>query len=256
MSEHLLALGRFVRAYRLGIGALVVLNALIWVVAEWTYGPHLNVQEHQADLWSVRMYLASGLLLFDNLCVLWWYAHTTQQQATAAQQQAVAAEAQINVRLREWRIQNKPVVFLDREMVPSRASAGEYERAYVVRNVGPGIAINVHVLTARADNGWDVDTIGALEAGGSRAVPELRHLDAHDGRLAGRIVVAEAMRMRAAQWMVTLNVADKNGQIRHGYLSERYAADVLTLRALLQHHGQTFRSKLERLGQGFEDTEL
>jgi len=31
------------------------------------------------------MYLASGLLLFDNLCVLWWYADSTKQQLALAQ---------------------------------------------------------------------------------------------------------------------------------------------------------------------------
>lgn len=77
MSEHLLALGRFIRAYRLGIGALVVLNALIWVAAERTYGPHLNVQQHQADpvirtaetlLWSRSSMMACGGIPATQIC--------------------------------------------------------------------------------------------------------------------------------------------------------------------------------------------
>jgi hypothetical protein len=242
----------FFQRYWRWVLVLGLVDWLAWMAFELRHSKELGV----SDLWPLRMSLWSGLLLFDNLCVLWWYAHTTQQQATAAQQQAVAAEAQINVRLREWRIQNKPVVFLDREMAPSRASADRYDTTYIVRNVGPGIAINVHVLTAHVDGRWDVETIGALEPGGSRVLPQLRHLEASAGELAGRIVVAEAMRMRTAQWVVTLNAADKNGQIRHGYLSERVASGVLTLATLLERHGQDFRSKLERLGQGFEDTEL
>lgn len=215
----------------------MLLNWLVWMAFELGHGQQLS----ERDLWPLRMYLASGLLLFDNLCVLWWYAHNTQDQTRQ--------------QIREWRIQNKPVVFLDREMVPSGASARSDMR-YVVRNVGPGIAINVHLLSAHDDGRWGVDTIGALEAGGSRVLPEHvdQRLEAHAGRLKGRLVVAEAMRMRTAQWMVTVNMPDKTGQVRHGYLSESVGNGVHTLQELLTRYGPTFRERLERFRSAADET--
>jgi hypothetical protein len=235
----------FLRRYGGWILALAFLNWLVWMAFELGHSRQLS----ERDIWPLRMYLASGLLLFDNLCVLWWYAHTTQELAVAAQDQA-------RQRIREWRIQNKPVVFLDRDTTPSHASADGHAMPYVVRNVGPGIAINVYLLSAQGDGRWDVETIGALEPGASRVLPEHvdQRLEAHAGRLSGRLVVAEAMRMRTAQWMVTVNMPDKTGQVRHGYLSESVADGVHTLQELLTRHGLTFRERLERFRSAAEDT--
>jgi hypothetical protein len=52
------------------------------------------------------MYLLSGLLLFDNLCVLWWYADSTRRQMEATEQEVYEN------RLARWR-DNKPIVFLE-----------------------------------------------------------------------------------------------------------------------------------------------
>jgi len=240
-----MAMTSFLRRYGGWILALALLNWLLWMAFELGHSHELS----EKDLWPLRMYLASGLLLFDNLCVLWWYAHTTQELAVAAQDEA-------GQRIREWRIENKPVVFLDRDATPSNASADRHVMPYVVRNVGPGIAINVYILSAQVDGRWDVDAIGALEPGACRALPEHvdQLLEAHAGRLSGRLVVAEAMRMRTAQWMVTVNMPDNTGQVRHGYLSESVADGVHTLQELLERHGPTLREKLERFRSAAEET--
>lgn len=235
----------FLRRYGIWIIALALFNWLVWIGFELGHSRQLS--EH--DLWPLRMYLASGLLLLDNLVILWWYAHTTHELA-------VAAKDQTRQQVREWRIHNKPVVFLDRGTAPSRASADSHAMAYVVRNVGPGIAINVYILTAQVDGKWDVTPMGALEAGGSRLLPEHTDqlLEAHAGRLAGRLVVAEAMRMRTAQWMVTVNMPDGTGQIRHGYLSESVGDDAHTLQELVDSHGVEFRETLTRFGSAPNET--
>jgi hypothetical protein len=219
-------------------------NVAVWVALECVWS-----RTSPNDVWAVRMSLVSGLLLLDNLCVLWWYAHTTQELADSAQRQ-------IGMRITELRIQNKPIVFLDRELVPSRASADRNETVYVVKNVGPGIAINVHVLTEHVDGRWDVDTIGALEAGGRRVLPEhMDHrLEEHAGRLSGRVVVAEAMRTRTVHWVVTVNVPDGTGHVRHDWLQERYGEGAATLSTLQERHGQRFRDALARIRREVENT--
>lgn len=52
--------------------------------------------------------------------------------------------------------------------------------------------------------------------------------------------------MRTAQWMVTVNMPDGTGQVRHGYLSEGVGDGTHTLQELLERHGPTFRERLER----------
>jgi hypothetical protein len=54
--------------------------------------------------------------------------------------------------------------------------------------------------------------------------------------------------------MVTVNMPDKTGQVRHGYLSERVGDGVHTLQELLTRHGPTFGERLERLRSAAEDT--
>lgn len=68
------------------------------------------------------------------------------------------------------------------------------------------------------------------------------------------ITVAEAMRMRTAQWMVTVNMPDGTGQVRHGYLSEGVGDGTHTLQELLERHGPTFRERLERFSTAGDET--
>ena len=101
-------------------------NVVSFLLVEQLHTLRLQI----GDLWSVRVSLVTALLLLDNLIVVWVYTQAARAQAGTAQQQ-------IELRLAEWRILNKPIVFLDRDMVPSRASADRYDSHYVARNVGP-----------------------------------------------------------------------------------------------------------------------
>jgi hypothetical protein len=66
-------------------------------------------------LWDARSSLWSALLLFDNLLVLWWYAHRTEQQALTGQElfriaraQLVFAQQQADLAAREWSAKMTP----------------------------------------------------------------------------------------------------------------------------------------------------
>ena len=128
-----------------------------------------------------------------------------------------------------------------------------FHRHYVVKNVGPGVAVNVHVLTAQVDGRWDIDTVGAMEPGDSRLLPEHadQRLDAHAGRASGRVVVCESIRTRTIPWVVTLNVPDDTGQVRHNFLWDFEEKDA-SLLDLLRNHGERFTSALDNLRQDVE----
>ncbi len=193
----------------------------------------------QRDVLATIVDFTTVYVLTWTLVAVWRYAELTHQQ--------------LAMRAGEWRVLNKPVVFLDADVVPS-LDPSRYETRYVARNVGPGLAVNVHVLTLNDDGKTeDVDTIGAIEAGGSRVLPEHMdtHLEAHAGRLSGRVVVTEAMKTRTVQWVVTLNVADKRGQVRHSFL-EDFAVEGLALSGLLEQHGQRFAEALAVLRRQVE----
>ena len=206
LTSHFRSLVKFVGSYWFWIIALLMLNVLVWVLTEAAYGPYLNVQHQQGELWSVRMYLASGLLLFDNLCALWWYAHSTQEQKQAAQQQLQLAG-------KDYIERNKPVVYSDRWEDPDRKGAYHY----IIRNVGGGFALNVYFV----EPGRLPVALGALAAGAERRLPS----DLNDELVkawtgAMHILIAEGPFSRTTQWTATLNyrIPDNvvaGGQVEH-----------------------------------------
>lgn len=133
--------------------------------------------------WSVRVAGWSAVLLFANLIVLWWYAKRTEQNVrlfSVAQRQA-----------------NKPIVTIDYR--PDDSTSGGH---YWIRNVGPGVSINVWLLSF--DNGCVVlESIGALGPHDSRHPPSPVRV-ALEHRTAV-IVCAEGLVSRTAQWTVTVS---------------------------------------------------
>ncbi len=105
---------------------ILILGSVNWV-AWYGFERIHNIELGYRDLWPLRFYLLSGLLLFDNLCVLWWYANLTEQQKEAAKQQLRLAK-------KDYIERNKPVVYSDRWEHPEK----EGDFCYVIRNVGGG----------------------------------------------------------------------------------------------------------------------
>ncbi|HLG57931.1 MAG TPA: hypothetical protein VI485_21475 [Vicinamibacterales bacterium] len=207
IPQYVRVLGVFIRSYWFWIALLGATNVATWVGMElsWRTWP-------PTDFWSVRMYLASGLLLFDNLCVLWWYADSTRELGVATGRQAEAAERQMVVTERQlalaqqeyhdawlerWR-ENKPVVFAQ------WGSDGNPE----IKNAGAGMAINVYVLGADRGGRPRREVLGAL---GSGEVIRVRGNAEQLLRTPGHVLIAEGVPTRTRRWNPSLNWQRQGG---------------------------------------------
>ncbi len=161
----------------------------------------------------------TGYLLFINLLVLWWYAHTTKRLAETGQKQVEAAQNQYALGLTLRRESNKPFVVLER--IIDRDKPGYAN--YAIRNVGPGVAVNVFVGTPapgtqdkqnRAGT-YRVDSLGALGSGGISILPDRldRLLCEEQGRSSGVVLIAEGIDTRTDKWTCTLNALTPGGEV-------------------------------------------
>jgi hypothetical protein len=141
------------------------------------------------------MYLWSGLLLFDNLCVLWWYAHSTREQVE------MMRRAQADAELERF-TQNKPVVLT--EVGP--------DGRYVMRNVGAGPALNVYGVSPKQPH---PGVLGGLGIGQERELTGWLQNDAHNRALPAwsHVLVAEGTRTRTRRWNPTLNAGLADGSL-------------------------------------------
>jgi hypothetical protein len=217
----------FLGRYWRWILLLAFTNWLIWMAFELIHSKDLGYR----DLWPIRVSLASGLLLFDNLCVLWWYADRTHFLAKTA-------EEQLRFQRTLHRIENKPIVFIDIQ----RADAGN--PIVVVRNVGPGIAVNVYYVKRVNADLWSKTSIGALEARSHRRLPNNLEMDFELQPREARILLAEGMRTRTQQWIVSLNAKDDRGNVHHELVDFDLRGKTMTLDDLLKEHGERFQTKL------------
>ena len=155
------------------------------------------------------MYLASGLLLFDNLCVLWWYADSARRQAHATEDETRES------RLARWR-ENKPTVFIELDklidVISEEIPDQPYSHpVYVIRNTGNGPALNVFLLVDVSLQSAATIPLGALGAHEQRSVPygqggEFRH-----------VMIAEGLSTRTRRWNATLNLGLRgSGEVVHG----------------------------------------
>ncbi|HEY2982428.1 MAG TPA: hypothetical protein VGJ22_14685 [Anaerolineales bacterium] len=165
------------------------------------------------------MYFASGLLLFDNLCVLWWYADSTKKLVYSAEAQRRILEAQLGQAQAEYKesqrqvlVSQKPVVYTERVEHPDR----EGHVNYFVRNAGGGPAVNVYYIGLFELAFGQPISLGALAAGDARPLPAAVHKILREGHGGIRyVLVAEAHYTRTTQWTPTLNVRTHTAG-RHG----------------------------------------
>ena len=68
---------RFSSEYAPWIRVLVVIDVAVWLLLELIWRVPGWFPD---DEWTTRVYVWSGLLLFDNLCIVWWYADRANAQ--------------------------------------------------------------------------------------------------------------------------------------------------------------------------------
>jgi len=248
VREHLRAFGRFIASYLFWIVVLAATNVAVWAGMEWSWH-----RLPPMDLWAVRMYLASGLLLFDNLCILWWYAHTTRQlglavgrQAAAAEQQMAATEKQLALAQQEYRDtwlerwrENKPVVF------SQWGSDGNPE----IKNAGAGMAVNVYVLTVDQNGAPRHEVLGVVRPG---EIVKVRGNAEQLIRSPAHVLIAEGIPSRTRRWNPTFNWHRQGGfEHKLAYPTEETIEDArrenaLEIEQYLETHQQTLLQMLEQ----------
>ena len=203
VTNPLRGLGRFIVNYWFWILCLLAVNGAVSAGAEYLY--HHTLRAQPGELWAVRMYLASGLLLFDNLCVLWWYADSTKQQLALAQVEFKESQ-------RQRLVSQKPVVYTERVEDPERAG----HVSYFIRNAGGGPAVNVYYIGLFDLAFGQAGSLGALAAGDARLLPRGVGAILREGDAGIRyVLVAESLYTRTTQWNPTLNVRTQTAG-RHG----------------------------------------
>jgi hypothetical protein len=150
--------------------------------------------------------LTTAYFLIANLIVLWWYAHQTRLQAEAAGAQVTVGLQQYELALRQRQESNKPFVVLERMTDPDRQGFVHY----LIRNVGPGVAVNVFHVSAVPETATKekragqarFESLGALAPGASRVLPEPLEAPLRDarGQSLGLALVAEGIAARTARW--------------------------------------------------------
>jgi len=193
-----------------------------------------------------RIEVLTALLLLDNLIVLWWYAHRTEQQAlTSARQFDLASEAA--------RQANTPFVVIDQE---TKSSSSSIYDAYPLHNVGPGLAVNV-IVAYPLGNAWMHQIAGAMGAGEVRAFWLTGEADirakGYPPRAAGHLAVVSFVVMseglQQPQWTVVLHTVARSGNVVHQRATLPFdnSGFPLTADAYLSKHGKGLHHQLEQL---------
>ena len=168
-----------------------------------------------------------------NLVVLWWYADTTQEQARISQ-------SQLDVTIGAHRIAHKPFVVVE------RIQEGEGWH-YYLRNIGPGLAVNVWLVQEQPDGRPQQQTLGSLGPNGSRLLygPLERRLCAEDGVFPFGLF-AEGLVTRTAQWTATVNVRERmrGTEMRNQPLPVRQTDEPRTIEQLLIEEWNEIRRAL------------
>ena len=204
----------------MAIGA--VANAVVYAVFEWLRPRQLSWD----GLWATRGAVWSGLLLFDTLVMVWWYAALTRHLRDAARtqidiaaQQVEAAKKQFGLAWTQRREANKPFVVVARQRRPDRERLqGAENFGYVVRNIGTGLAVNVHYAVADDKGRLELSSLGSLAGLGETPIPLFfeRRLVDQAGYPRHIVIVAEGLMTRTNRWNVTINVLLPGTDVRHG----------------------------------------
>lgn len=157
-----------------------------------------------AGLGSEWISATTAYFVAANLVVLWWYADTTRLLLESTRKQVAVSQAQYVHALRISRIGHKPFVVVER----IQREDGYFH--YYVRNIGPGLAVNVWFIREAADGSYIRQSLGALGPNGSRVL-----FGAFEGDLCNRdgvfpfALLAEGLLSRTAQWTATVNVRER-----------------------------------------------
>ena len=205
--------------------------------------------------WRKGIEATSVYLLLLNLGVFWWYAHLTRELANAAREQAQVTADQFDLSARSWEATNQPVAVLERRRETQlKEFAKRLEGIlYRVRNIGPGLAVNVYLVEARAQYEFGpVRNVGSLESGGELLVSSdlERSFAAASNRVLRFVLVAEAVDVIGGhRWFTTLNVRTPDGEVHHRVKRSRKDIQVqLDVRDFL-------KGNWEALWQAIEDFE-
>ena len=134
--------------------ALVVSDVVLLVVFEAVRPRTLSWD----GLWNARTGLWSVLLLLNNLALVWWYAYITAVGVATAQNQLRMAESQAMLASRQFEASIQPCVVLE------RARLGDRGDKYMIKNLGPGSALNIGLLSESEAGSTHLVKLGALDA--------------------------------------------------------------------------------------------
>ena len=199
-----------------------------------------NVRSSQLTwdgLWNARATLWSGILVFANLIVLWWYALRTEDLAEISRDQHALATKQ-------YLEANKPIVVV----TPVRTPLDANNVHYALSNIGPGIAVNIYEITITGGKTRQATFtyLGGLGPGADRLLPPdiaVRFQEAAmNGREAQMILLTETMFTRTAPWIGTINRLVANGEVVHH----------LMRLPQLEHREYSLPEVLEKFGRTIE----
>ncbi|MEW6368774.1 MAG: hypothetical protein AB1714_29450 [Acidobacteriota bacterium] len=177
---------------------VVFVPPLAFAVVDRWYLATLDVEAR----WQMRIGLGSGLLLFANLVVLWWYAVITRRSYELASRQFSAG--------------NRPCVVLDWQRIPPPAGVKQEGYGYVAYNIGPGLAVNVVCVRNWKSSEPEVLHIGALPAGGRVEVPEdLRNRLVREDPFNRERHILLAEPLSGDVWIMSANLIDLGQRISH-----------------------------------------
>lgn len=175
-----------------------------------------------------------------NLVVLWWYADTMAALLDSSRDQARISQSQLDVTIGVHRIAHKPFVVVER----IQEDDGGH---YYIRNIGPGLAVNVWLVLEHPDGRPRQQTLGSLGPNGSRLLygPLERALCDEDGVFPFGLF-AEGLVRRTAQWTATLNVRERARatEMRNQPLPVRQTDKPRTIEQLLVEEWDEIRKAL------------
>jgi hypothetical protein len=224
---------------------LALFNILVAGGFEW-----LRPRELTFDgLWNARTALWAGLLLFDNLVVVWWYANLTRQAVEAGRQQGQLTREVIDVSRQQAQASGdqfmlareadkraqRPCVVIEWHRKAAPGPGFPEGHTYVARNIGSGLALNVAHIENLDSRDLQLDHIGALGAGESVELPnrlvEMLNCETPVDRRR-HVLIAEPV--GGHEWVISENLRESTERISHRIRTRR-----LTEAELARIHRQT-----------------
>jgi len=213
------------RPYIPYIGALLALNVVLALAFEVIRPGRLSWD----GLWNARTAVWAGLLLFDNLIVVWWYAHLTREVATSTRDAAHSATTQARISLEQQKESRRPCVVIEWQFTKRSVPHFPDGHTYIARNVGRGLALNVvYVEDLDATTVGDRLHIGALASDGYVELPPelVQQLNREAEQPIGRtrhVLIAEPV--DGDEWIVTENLIERGGRLSHRTRSKKLSRE-------------------------------